>query len=129
MAKILKYVFKGPWDATGKIVKSTIIRNELANWQCANVFACYAKFKAQVAMDGTESKTQKLLEWELSNNEKVLINTTFKPKRTLIGLAIETQELYDRMKSDSDPHIVLTDRSIPIEDMKAVPSTLSLFSV
>ena len=40
-----KHAFKGPWDATGKIVKSVITKNEFKFERCSNAFQCYLKLK------------------------------------------------------------------------------------
>ena len=48
-----KFGFKGPWDATGKLIKSTILRNELRLNRCANALDCYYQLKRDLNKDGT----------------------------------------------------------------------------
>jgi len=59
-----KYRFKGPWDATGKMVKQRILNNELKNLRCANAWDCYVKLREQMTKDGTEDHISKLFEYE-----------------------------------------------------------------
>jgi hypothetical protein len=67
-----KFRFKGPWDATGKIVKQRILNNELQNLRCANAWDCYVKLREQLTKDGTEDHISKLLEYEQNSDVNVL---------------------------------------------------------
>ena len=49
-----KYRFKGPWDATGKLVKNAIENNERKFERCANAMDCYIKLKRDLSKDGSE---------------------------------------------------------------------------
>ena len=42
-----KHAFKGPWDATGKIVKSVVARDEFKFDRCSNAFDCCVKLKSR----------------------------------------------------------------------------------
>ena len=72
-----KYRFKGSWDATGKVVKQKILQNELKYDRCSTALDCYMKLTRDMTRDGSEKKTQKLLEYERTSDAKVVKNTTF----------------------------------------------------
>ena len=53
-----KFAFKGPWDATGKLIKDKILRNELKFSRCANAFDCCIKLKRDLTKDVIEKTNQ-----------------------------------------------------------------------
>ena len=115
-----KYRFKGSWDATGKLIKKRILNNEFKFDRCADAFDCYKKlsrnqFQYGLAKDGSELKYEKLKEYEEQGDARVLKNTGLTTRRTMIGLAVETQDLYNDLIISND-HIVLTNRTL-IPDM------------
>ena len=59
-----KFGFKGPWDATGKIIKGTIMRNELKKDRCSNGLECYLKLKRDLMDNGSDEKAKNWLRWE-----------------------------------------------------------------
>ena len=67
-----KFCFKGSWDATGKLVKGTILKNELKNDRCANAVDCFHKLKRDLTKDGTNKKQELFKEWERTGNKKIL---------------------------------------------------------
>lgn len=121
-----KYRFKGSWDATGKLIKNSIQNLELKLDRCDNAFACYIKLRKDLTRSGEEKDISKLLQYEQSNNEGILKNTTFTTRKTHIGYATENKDEYDVLKNDTNfNHIVFTDRQ-NIADMKAVKDTLKI---
>jgi hypothetical protein len=125
-----KYRFKGPWDATGKIVKQRILNNELKNLRCANAWDCYVKLREQMTKDGTKDHISKLFEYEQNGDVNVLKNTTFTCKRTFIGYCTEDKSEYDGLVSVPEyKHIVYTDRTSAKPDMVPLDKTQMLGQV
>ena len=122
-----KYRFKGPWDATGKLVKQAIQNNELRFERCANAWDCYIKLGRDLSRDGQAERTRKLLEYEHNQDVRVLNNTPFTTSRTHIGFGTEEQDEYNTLKL-IHRNIVFTDR-INIEDMNVVQNTLKISQV
>jgi len=127
-----KYRFKGSWDATGKLIKKRILNNEFKFDRCADAFDCYKKlsrnqFQYGLAKDGSELKYEKLKEYEEQGDARVLKNTGLTTRRTMIGLAVETQDLYNDLIISND-HIVLTNRTL-IPDMIPIKNTLKISQV
>ena len=123
-----KYGFKGPWDATGKLIKGKIHNNEMKYHRCANAFDCYIKLQSDLGKDGTEINNQKWLAWEADGDERILNKTPFKTNRTFVGLGTEYKDEYDNLTAQGYKHIIYTNRN-DIPDMKAVPQTLKLFQI
>ena len=124
-----KYRFKGSWDATGKVVKQQILQNELKYDRCATALDCYLKLTRDLAKDGEDKKTQKLLEYERNGDAKVVQNTTYTTCKTHIGYGTEDQAEYNRMHNDARyKHIIFTDRQ-NIPDMKPVPETMKIAQI
>ena len=73
------FCFKGRWDATGKLVKSTI-KNEMKYDRCANALDCYKKLRRDLSKHGDGARNRKWLEWEASGNERVLEKNSFDNK-------------------------------------------------
>ena len=48
------------------------------------------------------------MEWEERKNEKILLNKTFKTRRTFIGLAVEDYKEFLSLKKDHE-HIAFMD--------------------
>jgi len=123
-----KYRFKGSWDATGKIVKSCILKNELKMNRCANAYDCYINLKRDLSHDGKEKNKQKWLEWEEKGDERILEKTQLTSNRTLIGFGTEHKDEYDRLVTSGLDHIIYTDRA-SVPNMKAVAGTRKLFQL
>ena len=117
-----KFRFKGPWDATGKLVKQAIQNNELRFERCANAWDCYIKMKRDLTRSGQEQKQRKLLEYEREQNILLLNNTPFTTKRTRIGFGTEKLDDFNALKL-YHTNIVYTNQS-NIEGMIVVPNTL-----
>ena len=122
-----KYRFKGSWDATGKIVKEAIRNSELRYERCATAFDCYMKMKHHLTRNGNENSTQKLLEYEATQDARVVQNTPFRCRRTYIGLGTESIDEYNTLKEHNE-HIVFTNRNEK-EDMNAVSETMKISQV
>ena len=117
-----KYCVKGSWDATGKLVKAAILKNEMKHERCANAFDCYTKLKADLSKNGTEKLKQKWLEWEVESNEKILTKTPLTTQRIFIGFSTEYKEDFDCLQAAGHDHIIFIDRA-SIPDMKALVGT------
>ena len=76
-----KFKFKGPWDATGKIVKRAIKSCESQFKRCANAMDCYENMTERLATDGN-GKVQK--QWK---NGKQRRTNVFLPKHSLKQIA------------------------------------------
>ena len=79
-----KHGFKGPWDATGKVVKEAILRNECKFERCSNATDCCFKLSNDMNEVTNPKQHSKWIQWETEGDEKVLKNTTYKNKRTLL---------------------------------------------
>ena len=123
-----KYGFKGSWDATGKLVKGQILKNELKFDRCANALDCYLKLNRDLYKDGTGETNKKWSLWEKNGDERIIQKTNLTTDRTFIGLGVEYRDQFTRLKEAGHDHIILTDRdSIP--DMKVVEGTHSIFQI
>ena len=124
-----KYRFKGSWDATGKVVKQKILQNELKYDRCSNAMDCYMKMTRDMTKDGSEKKTQKLLEYERTGDAKVVKNTTFTTIKTHIGYGTEHKQEYTSMIDTGQyKHVVFTDRQ-DVPDMKPIQGTMLISQV
>ena len=123
-----KYRFKGSWDAAGKLVKQAINRLEMRGDHCANAHNCYINLTKELTRDGNEAKTRKLLEYEETNDKRVLENKMLRTKFTFVGLGIENKDEYDRMKNEGHKHVIFTDRE-NVADMKVIAGTQKLYQV
>ena len=123
-----KYRFKGSWDATGKIVKSCIMKNELKMNRCANAYDCYINLRHDLSQDGNEKHKQKWLEWENNGDERILEKTELTSNRTIIGLGTEHQDEYDRLRGKGKEHIIYTNR-VSVPNMETVKGTRTIFQV
>ena len=123
-----KFKFKGPWDATGKIVKEAIKNCELQFKRCATAMDCYENITERLAKDGSGKEQRKWETWETEKDKQILTKTIFKTNRTFIGLAVETKQKYDELVGLGEEHILFTDRE-NIPDTKAIPGTLKLYQV
>lgn len=77
-----KFCFKGSWDATGKLVKYAILKNEKKFDRCANAFDCYYKLKRDLHKDGQQESNKMWLELERNGDECIINNTPLRTKRT-----------------------------------------------
>jgi len=123
-----KYGFKGPWDATGKLIKGAILRNEMKYDRCADARDCYLKLKRDLTKEGTEKKCKDWSNWEKDGNERILKNTTFTTQRTFIGLGIEDHDEYFQLKEAGNDHIIYTNR-VSVPDMNAIEGTRTVFQI
>ena len=121
-----KFKFKGPWDATGKIVKQAIKNCELQLKCCLNAIDCYDNIRERLAQDGSGKKQNQWKKWELEKNEEILTKRVFRTNRTFIGLAAETKEEYDELVASGREHVVFTNRE-HVPDMKAIPGTQKIY--
>lgn len=121
-----KFKFKGPWDATGKIIKEAIRNCELQFKRCANAMDCYENMTERLAHDGNGKLQKQWKKWETEKDKQILTKTFFKTNRTFIGLGVESKEKYDELIALKKKHIVFTDRE-NIPDMKAIPGTLKVY--
>ena len=65
-----KFCFKGSWDATGKLIKAAISKNEINYDRCANAYGCYLKLTRDLAKNRYRKLNKKWLEWEEKGDEK-----------------------------------------------------------
>ena len=70
-----KYGFKGSWDATGKLVKGQILKNELKFERCANTLDCYHKLRRYLSKDGTGILNKKWSLWEKDGDGRIVQKT------------------------------------------------------
>ena len=54
-----KHKFKGSWEATGKLIKDTILKNELKLDRFATAWDCYLKLRRDLTKNGSEDMQQK----------------------------------------------------------------------
>ena len=66
---VQKFCIKGSWDTTGKLVKDTILKNEMKYYRCANVYYCYLKLNQDLVKNGQARLNKKWLEWEMSGEK------------------------------------------------------------
>lgn len=108
-----KCTFKGPWGATGKIFKFD---------RCANAFDCCTKLRADMNHVTNTKKVEQWIQWESDGDERALDNRTFRTHRTFVGLAVETEQEFQRLQSDGYDNVVLTNRSFaPDVQVQLVP--------
>ena len=92
-----KFKFKGPWDATGKIVKQAIKNCELQFKRCTNAMDCYEHVGKRLAHAGNGKRQNQWKKWELEKDKIILTKRFFRTNRTFIGLAAEKKETYDEL--------------------------------
>jgi len=114
--------FKGPWDATGKLIKQVIQNNELCN-----AWDYYIKMKRDLTRNGQEEKTRNLLEYEQNQDILLLNNTPFTTRHIHIGFGTKKLEDLNTLKLHHC-NIFYTNRS-NIEDMNVVANTLKISQV
>ena len=114
--------FKGPWDATGKLIKQVIQNNELCN-----AWDYYIKMKRDLTRNGQEEKTRNLLEYEQYQDILLLNNTPFTTRHIHIGFGTKKLEDLNTLKLHHC-NIFYTNRS-NIEDMNVVANTLKISQV
>ena len=68
------------------------------------------KMKHHLTRNGNENSTQKLLEYEATQDARVVQNTPFRCRRTYIGLGTESIDEYNTLKEHNE-HIVFTNRN------------------
>ena len=108
-----KFCIKGSWDTTGKLVKDTILKNEMKYYRCANVYRCYLKLNQDLVKNGQARLNKKWLEWEMSG-EKISQNTHLKINRTFIGLNTEYTNNCTTLTSANNQKIIYTNhKSMP----------------
>jgi hypothetical protein len=123
-----KYGFKGSWDATGKLVKQAIMRNEKKYERCENALECYKKLRLDLTKKGDDDKNKKWKQWEENNDSLLLKKTALTTNRTYIGLGVESKDELKKLQQEGFDHIVHTDRT-SIPDMKALKETQKLNQV
>lgn len=123
-----KYCFKGSWDATGKLIKWAILKNEKKFDRCANALDCYYKLKRDLSKDGECESNKIWLEWEMNGDERILNNTPLRTRRTFIGLGTEYKDEYDKLIGAGEKHIVFTDRE-NVPEIPTVEGTQKLFQL
>ena len=123
-----KFCFKGSWDATGKLIKSAILKNEMKHDRCANAYDCYLKLTRDITKNRQEDVNKNWLRWERNLDQKIQQKKVLKTNWTFIGLGTEHKEEYERLTSLGNQHIIYTDReSIP--DMAPIVGTHSLYQL
>ena len=70
--------FKGPWDATGKIVKEGIKNCELQFKRCTNAMDCYEKMTKKLAHNGNGKTQTQWKKWELEKDKRILTKIFFR---------------------------------------------------
>ena len=110
-------------------MKQQVLHNVLNYNRCSNTFDCYLTLTRDLANDGQDKKTQKLAEYEINGDAKVLQNTTYTTSKIHIGYGTEDQAEYNRMKEDAQyKHVVFTDRS-NVPDTKPLPGTMKFAQI
>lgn len=66
-----KFCFKGSWDATGKLIKSAILKNEMKHDRCANAYDCYLKLTRDITKNRQEDVNKNWLRWERNLDQKI----------------------------------------------------------
>jgi hypothetical protein len=94
----------------------------------ADAWDCYRTLCKQLTKDGSEKLILDLEQYEIDGDERVLKNTTFTTKRTLIGYVTEDiNEFNSKSAEQQYDHIVFSDRSETlVSKMKPVVDTLAL---
>ena len=123
-----KFCFKGSWDATGKLIKWAILKNEKKFNRCANALDCYYKLKRDLSKDGQCESNEKWLEWERNGDERILNNRPLRTRRTFIGLGTEYKDEYDKLIGAGEKHIVFTDRE-NVPEIPTVEGTQKMFQL
>ena len=123
-----KFCFKGSWDATGKLIKHAILKNEKKFDRCANALDCYYKLKRDLNKDGQRESDKMWLEWERNGDERIINNTPLRTNRTFVGLGTEYKDEYDKLIGAGEQHIVFTDRET-IPEISTVEGTQKMFQV
>ena len=108
-----------------------IENNELEYVRVADAWDCYRTLRKQLSKDGSEKLILDLEQYEIDGDERVLKNTTFTTKRTLIGYITEDiDEFNARLAEEQYDHIVFSDCSETLAlKMKPVVDTLALSQV
>ena len=116
------------WDATGKLIKAAISKNEMKYDRCANIYGCYLKLTQDLAKNGQGQLNKKWLEWKEKGDEKILQKIALKENRTFIGLGTEHKDEYKSLASSENHPIIYTDReSIPY--MAPILGTQSIYQL
>jgi len=123
-----KFCFKGSWDATGKLIKYAILKNEMKFDRCANALDCYYKLKRDLNKDGQRKSDKMWLEWEKNGDERIINNTPLRTTRTFIGLGTEYKAEYDKLIGAGEKHVVFTDRET-VPEISTVEGTQKMFQL
>ena len=102
------------------------MKNELKKDRIATAYDCYTKLSRDIAPTSKES--QKWDEWEANNDKRIVENSTFKTRRTFIGLVLEDKQEYEKMRNEGHQHVIFTQRDV-IPDMLPLENTLKLYQV
>ena len=107
------------------------MNNELKYVRVADAWDCYRSLHKQLGKDGSEKYILGLEQYEIDGDDRVLKNTTFTTKCTLIGYVTEDiDEFNARSAEQQHEHIVFSDRSETLAlKMKLVVDTLALSQV
>ena len=108
-----------------------IENNELKYVRVADAWDCYRTLCKQMSKDGSEKLILGLEQHEIDGDERVLKNTTFTTKCTLIGYVTEDIDEFNlRLAEEQYDHIVFSDCSETLDSkMKPVVDTLALSQV
>ena len=88
-----------------------ILNNQLQYVHVADAWDCYNKLRNRLSKDGKEKLKMELEEYKLNDNERMLKNTTFISKYTMIGYCMDDKDEFDaKVANPHYPHIIYTDR-------------------
>ena len=121
-----KFKFKGPWDATVKIVKEGIRNCELKFKRCANATDCYETITKRLAHNGNGKTQNQWKKWELEKNKRIVTKIFFRTNCIFIGLAVDKRQKYDELVESGEKHIIFADRE-NIPNMRAISRTQQYF--
>ena len=101
-----KCCFKVPWDADGKLVKYTIMRNEAKFNRYANALDLCLKLSRDLTKTGTEKRPERWTEWEAIGDKRALENRMCRTNRALIGLGVDDVSEFEKLRVEGLNHIV-----------------------
>ena len=90
-------------------MKEAIFNRDLQYERCAIVFDFYMKIKQHLTRNDKEEVTNKLLEYKLTQDARVVQYTTYHYRRTYIGLGTENIDEHNTLKEYNE-HIVSPNR-------------------
>jgi hypothetical protein len=120
-----KFHFKGVWDATGKVIKSEMLKMELEDVRLPTALDCFKKLWAPLVSNFKMKKDWNKYEEEL--DIRILDKGTFAVTARHVGYTTENKDEFLQLGNEYR-HVIFTDRT-NVPTMKQIVGTQKLHEV